>query len=361
MRRRGFADDRSARKALDSVLDRIEAGDEVVTRGRLTVEKYADEWLIGMRVHLSPAGWTNYRDIVRLYVKPHIGPNRLAAVNSQTLTALYADLLASGGRNGKPLSVTSVRLVHRVLSKLFADAREAGLIGANPAARARPPRPQRPQTAVWAPEHARAFLAGVKEERLYPVWLVALTCGLRRGELAGVRWQDVDLDRGHLAVEQQRTTDGDGRLVTKEPKGKSRRTLALGADVVVVLRQLRTRTAAERLALGLSWDDSACLFTHADASPIFPERYTTSFQAAIRRVNAALIEAEQEPLPRIRLHDLRHTAATLMIVQGVHAKVVQERLGHYSASFTMDRYSHVLDTMQQGAADTLDDLLRGTA
>jgi integrase len=350
MRRRGFLDEMAAQRALLDVLTRIDSEDEVVSRGRLTVEGYTTEWLEGIRRldRLSAAAWTNYRHCLRLYVTPHIGMRRLETVKPSTLTSLYGVLRERGGKNSRPLSATTVRLVHKVISKALADAVEDGTLASNPASRAKVPPPVRPDTAVWSPENARTFLAFVRQDRLYPAWLLAVHCGLRRGELAGLRWQDLDLDRGGAAIEQQRTTDGDGHLVTKGPKGKSRRTVALGADVVTALRELRIKVAGEREFLGVEWDESACVFTHSDSSPLFPERFTTAFQAAIVRAG----------VPRIRLHDARHTAATLMILEGVAPNTVQALLGHYSAAFTLDRYAHVLDRMKVDAADRMGNLLR---
>lgn len=347
MRRRGFATERAALMAMWEVRDRVEQEQEVANAGRQTVSGYLERWLAEQEHHLSPAAWTNYRTCIRRYVIPHIGSMRLTAVKPSTLTGLYATLLRRGGKGGKPLSATSVRLVHRIVSTALREAVECGLLTANPAVRAKPPRPQRAITEVWDAAQARQFLHTTRDDRLYAAWLLGLTCGMRRGELAGLRWRDVDLTRGMVAIEQQRTTDGDGHCVVKEPKGKSRRTVSLGADVVAALRALRQQSQQERMALGIGWDESSCVFTHADASPLFPERFSSAFLAA----------SERAGVKRIRLHDLRHTAATLMICQGVHAKVVQERLGHYSAQFTMDRYSHVLETMQEDAASRMDALL----
>lgn len=232
--------------------------------GRRTVAAYLDEWLIGVRPTLAVAAWTNYRSLIDLYVRPRIGQLQLVAVTGSTLTKLYAELPAGGGKHGKPLSPTTVRLVHRVLSKALEDAVEARLLAANPARRAKVPKRRRVEMHTWKAEEATAFLAAAADDPLYACWLLALVCGLRRGELAGLRWSDVDLGHATLSVVEQRTTDADWQIVTKEPKGTSRRTIDLGPQAVTALRLHRKQTLAEQLDWGTAWTDSGLVFVRAD-------------------------------------------------------------------------------------------------
>ena len=351
LRRRGFGTKREAQAAMVETQSQVLRG-EVANPGRRTLADYAEQWLDAVQASLEPAAWTNYRTCLRLYVLPRLGHVRLSSITPLTLSSLYAELLRSGGRKGRPLSPTSVRLVHAVLRKALNDAVLWGLLSSNPAMRASVPKRRRPTLTVWTPEQAAAFAAGVAGDRLEACWLVALSCGLRRGELAGLRWSDLDLERGLLRVDSQRTTDSDYNIVTKEPKASSRRSVALAGRAVSALRRHRVRQAREQLAAGPVWRDTGLVFVAEDGRGLHPQRITDLFQECCADLG----------LPRIRLHDLRHTAATLALVAGVHPKVVQERLGHSTISMTLDTYSHVVVGMQQEAAVAVERLLfPGTA
>ena len=246
--RGGFHTRRAAEAALAEFIGFAAKG-EVASPGRRTLAAYLDEWLIGIGPTLAVAAWTNYRSMINLYVRPRIGQLQLAAVSGSTLSKLYAELLAHGGMRGKPLSATTVRLVHRVLSKSFEDAVEARLVAANPARRAKVPRPGRREMNTWTAEEAARFLTFAADDRLYACWLLALVCGMRRGELAGLRWSVVDfpnetlrgraahdrhgLERGHQGAEGHEPTDDrsrstGGRGTAGAPLANGRRTARVG-------------------------------------------------------------------------------------------------------------------------------------
>jgi integrase len=345
-RRRGFPTKKAAQAAMLEAQS-LQLRGELANPGRRTLADYLAQWLDAVQASLEPAAWTNYRNCLHLYVVPRLGQVQLGLLTPLTLSSLYAELLRSGGRKGRPLSPTSVRLVHGVLRKALNDAVQWGLLGTNPALRASVPKRRRVELRVWTPEEAAAFVTAVEGQRLAPCWLLALTAGLRRGELAGLRWEDVDLDRAVVRIAVQRTTDSDYNIVSKEPKASSRRSVALAEQMVAALRRHRIRQAQERLAAGPAWQDSGLGFVDDLGRGYHPQRITDLFHEA----------AAAAGLPRIRLHDLRHTSATLALVAGIHPKIVQERLGHASIGMTLDIYSHVLAGMQHDAAAQVEGLL----
>jgi integrase len=349
----GFATKREAEQAMAELVAKAARG-PVVLASRQPLGDYLTDWLAAIRPTLSPAAWTNYRTCVDRYVRPWLAAVPMGQFTGSALTRHYALLLESGGHRGRPLSPTTVRTVHRVLSKAFGDAMRDELIEHNPVTRAVPPKRQRYEARVWSAEEAAQFLTGVRSDPLYAAWLVALSCGLRRGELAGLRWRDLDLDRGTLSVTTQRTTDTDYQIITKAPKGTGRRTIDLGAGTVAALREhQRTQLAAAAdlhgLLLSAAVDAPEYVFTSADLQPLHPQRLTELFQRA----------AKAAGVPVIRLHDARHSCATLALDAGVHPKVVQQLLGHSSWSTTMDLYSHRVDRLQREATTRIESLLLG--
>ncbi len=346
----GFPTRKAAEAALAEFLGHAARG-EVAVAGRRRTGDYLDEWLAGMRPTLAVSAWTNYRSLLDLYVRPRIGTVRLSAVSASTLTALYADLLAGGGKNGKPLSPTTVRLVHRILSKALGDAVESHLLAVNPAQHAKVPARQRVEMQTWTAEQASTFLRAAARDRLYAAWLLALACGLRRGELCGLRWSDVDLEQQTLSVVSQRTTDADWQVITKEPKGTSRRTIDLGAEALAALRAHRKKVLTERLESGAAYTDSGLVFVREDGVAYHPSRLTDLFQSVARAAG----------VPVIRLHDARHSCATLALAAGIHPKVVQQLLGHASWSTTMDLYTHRVERLQKDATGRIESILFGPA
>ena len=279
LRRRGFPSRRAAQAALDAALADLARG-QLAGPGRRTVGQYLISWLETVQMTLAPSGHTHYRTVARRYVVPRLGALQLSALTPLTLSLLYADLSRSGGRTGQPLAPATVRQVHKLLHKALKDAVLWGLLPANPAERATVPRPSRPVTEVWNPEQVARFLSTLEQDRMAACWTVAVTTGLRRGELAGVRWSDVDLDRAVLAVTQQRTTDSYGQVVLCEPKGRSRRRVDLGHGAVAALRRHRAQQNAERLAAGPAWQDSGLVFVHPDGAALYRQHITDLFYRA---------------------------------------------------------------------------------
>jgi integrase len=313
---------------------------------------YLDEWLERRRAHLRPTTHRSYRQLIRCYLTPQLGDVVLADLDRRMLENAYAALFDRGGRRGGPLAPKTVQYCHGVLRRALEDALLDGLIVANPARYARPPRhdPEDDELdddlQVWTAEQAATFLAHVDDHPLRALWHLALGTGARRGELLGLRWVDVDLDVGQVRIRRALSVvDGKARLLgTKTSRS---RTLRIGSSVVEALcRHLQEQQALRSAAS--SWEDRwGLVFVTPTGAPVDPLRVTRLFRELVRAA----------PVPVIRLHDLRHSNASLLLAEGVPIKVVSERLGHTTIAMTMDVYGHVLPGMDADAADRLDALL----
>ena len=340
----GFRTKADANQALTKALHDVQVGSFVVPQ-RTTLRQFVkDEWLPSTRPLVRSTTWASYEANLRLHVLPRLGDKRLQHVRATDLNKLYADLLETGRVNGQGgLSARSVRYVHTLIGRVLGDACKWGYLAVNPAKLATPPTAKTAAQSTWTADEVRAFLTSVNEDDLYPAFVLAATTGMRRGEVLGLRWRDVDLDAARLSVQQALIATG-YNLSFEEPKTeRSRRSIALDAATVSTLRALKVRQAQERLRFGPDYQATDLVFTQADGSPVHPMTLSDTFK---RRVKSAA-------LPPIRFHDLRHTWATLAFSQGMHPKVVSDRLGHSSITVTLDIYSHAVPALQEEAAATV--------
>ena len=303
-----------------------------------SVSDYFEHWLKSIEPTVKPGTVNRYRQNARSYILPAIGSVPLAKVTPLAVQRLVNDLVTSGR------SPASARLCFAVLRRAFNQAVKWKMIARNPCDDVDVPRVASPEMQTWNLEDANRFLAAIADVPLAAFWQLALVTGMRRGELLALRWQDVDLDRGTLAVRRTMAEDSQRRWTYGEPKSAAgRRAIAIPAPMVISLKAHRARQNERRLLLGAAWDDAGLVFDRGDGAPYNPDGVSEHFRELIARLG----------LPRIRFHDLRHTAATLMMADGVHPKIVQERLGHSKISMTLDRYSHVTESMQRDAANRL--------
>jgi integrase len=318
----------------------------------VTVSEYLDHWLKTSAVHnVRATTYRSYEQMIRVHMKPILGHLKLQKLQPAQLQALYSEKLSAGRADGKGgLSMRTVRYLHMIVRQALDQAVKWRLILHNPADATEPPRPGRTTVAAWDTKHALRFLEASAGDAFAPLWLLALSTGMRRGELLGLRWQDVDLPRATLHVRQSLVEVG-GRLVFQQPKTASgRRGVSLPPAAVDALKSHRARQNERRLGLGEVWRDHDLVFTVADGGPVTPANLLRSFRRLLERVD----------VPDIRFHDLRHTHATLLLKDGTHAKIVSERLGHASIAITLDTYSHVLPDMQQQAAESIERALFAT-
>ncbi|HKY17256.1 MAG TPA: tyrosine-type recombinase/integrase [Microthrixaceae bacterium] len=340
-----------AEDALVATLERMRTG-MFVDPGTVTVGEYLTEWLEATSTTVLDSTMRNYEQMLRLWVVPRIGTIRLADLSPMHLRQLNAALLANGRIDGQTgLSARSVASCRRTLKKALNDAVRWGLLARNPMDVVDAPKVNVTARPTWNAEEARRFLGATTGHEWHAMWVLFLTTGMRRGEVAGLKWDAVDLNAASLAVQLNCVSVGQGGKVSEHtPKTKrGQRSIALDAATVDALRLHRKVQLEERLRLGEVWIDSGFVFCGPDGSPLHPDTLTSTFSALRRKVD----------VPRITLHDLRHTSATLALKAGVHPKVVSERLGHATVSITLDLYSHVIDDMQSEAAEQIGALLFG--
>jgi integrase len=347
----GFKTQRVATQAMRDAMRAVETG--TISPGEVpTVATFVDEWLAGRRASLRPSTWASYRDLLHGHVVPRLGALRLDKVTAKHVADLGETLLTEGGRDlrrGPGLSPRTVRYTLTVASQVLGDAVKRGIIPRNPAEHVDLPRVSKQEMQWWSVDDARRFLDRVADDRLSALWTLLLTTGLRRGEALGLKWDDIDFDSGRFAV--RRTLVSTSYQVRwSEPKTEaSKRVVALDAGTVAALRAHRTRQLEERVAVGPGYLDQRLVFADVGGEPLHPDGVTQRFDRLVKEAGVR----------RIRLHDLRHTAATLMLEAGVPLKVVTERLGHASTRITSDLYQHVGETMQEEAAAKLGAALLG--
>lgn len=344
--RGGFRTRKECEQALSAEMSA--AGRGGVTTSRRTLAEYLrDEWLPVQQARLKPSTLHGYRIVVEQRIIPLLGSKRLGDLSPGDIAAfLQAHRALPPRRNGSPaLSEQTIKRTFRVLHVALAHAVELGLIVRNPASlvpRAARPRPKPKEMRVWSATELRAFLDATTADRLHIGFVLAATSGLRRSELLGLRWDDVDLDAGSLAVQRARVAAGYEVFEGTTKSGRGR-VVRIPEGTVTALRKHRAAQLEERLAWGPDWIESGYVITCEDGTPLHPHSLTDAFERRVRALD----------MPAIRFHDLRHTCATLLLQAEVHPKVVQEMLGHSSIAITLDIYSHVVPGMQEEAATRL--------
>jgi integrase len=301
----------------------------------MTVGQWLARWLEMVKPTVEPATYIPYERHVRLHLAPHVGGIKLAVFRKVHVRGLYATLANLG------MSAAMRRKVGTTLTIALHQAVRDDLLPGNPAAGIRKPKAQKPEVQPLDPDQVAAFLEAARSDRLFPFYLTALDTGARPGELFALRWEDIDLDRGFLTISKS-LEEIAGVVRVKEAKtARGRRRIDLTSGTVAAL-------VGHRKAMLAEGHISGPVFCNTVGGYLLQtDVRKRSFKPILRRAG----------LPDVRLYDLRHTCATLLLLADVNAKVVSERLGHASITRTLDTYSHVLPTMQRKAADLLDQIL----
>ncbi|HUM86813.1 MAG TPA: site-specific integrase [Actinomycetota bacterium] len=346
-----------ADKLVTELTKRSHRGETVVSE-KLTLGQYlTTRWLPVQESRLRASTYDSYRRNIDLHVIPALGERLLDRLTAEDIDLFYASLLKEGRKKKSPgekvdakgLAPKTVHNIHVMLNKALSDAARKGTVVRNVVALADPPSLQarkRNEIKAWDIDQLVTFLGAIAPHRLSPAFFLAAHTGMRRGEVLGLRWRDLDLDANRVAVRQALVSVAYEVSISDVKTGTSRRTIDIDADVVGVLRDwFKTRTE-EREGTEPAADD--LVFTKDDGSWLHPDTFSQLFDRTVARIK----------VPVISLHDLRHTHATLLLKAGVHVKVVSERLGHANVAFTMNVYQHVLPGMQAAAADTFSLLIR---
>lgn len=336
--RGGFATRTAARAALQQLQDEVRAGagEEAHT---LAVATYLEEWLAGKRA-LRPSTRKSYREHLDNHLLPHLGHYKLRELQARHIDQMLNSLAS---RRGESLSNGSLRRVHSTLRTALNAAVRRRLIPYNPANAVELPPTGYNEVTVWTAAEVATFLETTRSDSLFPLFHLVVVTGMRRGEVLGLRWQDVDLDRGLLTIRQQ-VVQLAGGLHVGPPKTKSGyRTVPVDAVTVEVLRAQRAAQERDREHWGGAWQESGHVFTRANGTIMSPNLVTRRF----RELSATA------GLPIIRFHDLRHTSASIALAAGVAMKTVSDRLGHSTTAITADLYTHVVPVVAQEAADAI--------
>jgi integrase len=347
----GFRTKGEAQRHLNGVLGRVAEGSYSPDKPVTVAQLFELHWLPAQRARgLRASTLSQYELAATSYIVPAVGATKVAALTPALVSSLVEKMATAKSANGRAgLSSRTRQVAVSVLKAATKWALANGMLSRDPLAGYQRPRLQRSAVVCWSPEQARQFLGYVKGDRLEAVWALALLRGLRRGELAGLRWSEVDLARGELRVLRARLSV-DGRAIESDVKTASgRRTVPLDGRLVALLKAHDRVQKTERLRAGDAWQGEGHLITNELGEPYHPDALSKRFKLLVGRAG----------LPETHFHTLRHSCASLLLADGVNAKVIQELLGHSSVQITLSLYSHVAPSMGRDAGAALSASLLG--
>jgi integrase len=307
---------------------------------------YLNRWLTDIaQPRVRPNTFESYKWILDAYIRPAIGSRKITNIPAQEIQRIYGDMLARG------LSSRTVRYAHVVLSSAFKQAVRWQMVKQNPCELCELPKKQRKEMMYFTLDEANTFLEHASTDRLFALFLLAIECGLRPEEYLALQWKDIDLNKGMIQVRRVIKFLKGGGFAFDEPKTKTgRRSMHVSDRLTEQLAIKRRQQLEEKMAFGPNYQDHGLVFANTAGMPIDLGNVRNRHFKKIR---------DAAGLPKIRLYDLRHTCATIMLQKGIHPKVVSERLGHEGSVITLDIYSHVLPSMQKDATDIMAKALGG--
>lgn len=339
-KKRGFRTRREAERA-EALEVASRARGEYIEASPETIGELLDRWLTTVARHkVRATTYVGYEATIRVHLKPHLGSLRVQHLTAARVQAFYSARLDAG------VGARTITLAHLRLRQALAMAEREGVVRRNVCDLVDPPTTTPAPGQSWTEDEARRFLAVASKHALHPLWALALATGLRRGELLGLRWQDIDLATGQLDVRQSIVILRGAPVVAEPKTAASKRRMRLPPDVVEALRAHRAAWLSQQLA-ARTWAEGDLVFCTREGKPLNPNNLYRYYRQIIAEAG----------VPPIRLHDARHTHGTILVAAGVSVRAVADRLGHSRTSVTLDTYAHVLPSMQDQAAEAIDKAL----
>jgi len=337
---------RDAQRWLREICNEIERG-LTLDGAKITFEEFLQEWLSTKQHHVAEQTYSYYCQIVRDYIAPALGRIRLRDLNARHIQNFYNDKVSEG------IGLRTVQKTHTVIHAALNSARKFGLIPYNPDDATNPPKPKTKAMKFLTKDQTRRLLLVAKEseDRCYALYFLAIVTGMRQGELLALKWENVDLEKGILSIKLNlKRLPGGGGLKLDKPKTKSSiRSIKLGSESIEILKAHKKQIALEKQAICDLWQNEGFVFPSTIGTALDPSNLLKQFRKLLKTAK----------LPKIRFHDLRHTAASLMLNNGIDVLVASQRLGHAQPSITLDVYGHLMPSMQNEAANILDTLILG--
>ncbi|MED3501149.1 site-specific integrase [Brevibacillus agri] len=343
IKRRGFRTEKEAMREMRKILQQVDENTYIKNTKLGYSEFLVGEWLDSKALKLKPVTLATYRHNVQKHIAAYFHKVELGKITPQMIEKFYAYLAKEKG-----LSETTILDIHKIVKNSLKMAVKRKYISYSPAADVESPKVPRKEMLVWNLEETTRFLKVAEGSNLFVAYLLALTTGMRQGEILGLRWKDIDLENGTLQVRQ--TLSHDGKNFSKETKTKSStRTITLAEKTIAELKAHKKKVAKEKLAAGSSYQDYDLVVCTKTGTPINPRNLLRDFYKLMKKAK----------VPKIKFHGLRHTVATLLLTQGVNPKVVKEILGHSDIRVTLDTYTHVLPTVHKETAKQFGNMLFG--
>jgi integrase len=338
---------KDAEKKLSEVLHQLDNG-VFMKPGKTTLEEYLKKWLTDYAFsNLSPNTGANYQYIIQRHIVPSLGKITLTQLKPEHIQKYYSEKLTNGRFDGKGLSPRSVRHHHMCLHTALQNAMKMGLLIRNPVDAVDPPHCQRAEMNTINEIEIATLLESAKTTPYYSLFFMAIFTGMRRSELLALRWCDIDLPLCTASVSRSLHVLKGGRVIFRPTKTlKSRRSVSLSPSTAIMLKDHKEKQNVLRILSGNPLKEDDFVFSQIDGKPFLPNTVSHNWEKLVHKTG----------LNGVRFHDLRHSHASLMLKQGIHPKIVQERLGHSSIQVTLDTYSHVAPGLQEAAAKGFDDL-----
>ena len=343
-RKRGYDSKEEAEKALTKLLNELNEG-RVIEVTNMYFDEFFDIWLEERKLTVEKSTFNNNVTFYNLYIKPKIGGLRLKNISPLILQRFVNELVLS-----KKLSSGTIHKIFDILKVVFKKAIKLKLLSDNPAQQVELPKIRKNEINVWGIDEVNTFLQKCKDvkrpSKYYTAYLIAILTGMRQGEILGLRWKDIDYDKGLIFIRQTLSHDGkEIKIGAKTVSGV--RTIHISKMLIDQLKEEKQRIEKQKLKLGNSYEDNDLVVCTREGKPIIATNLVKAFKKDVKKVG----------LPIIRWHDLRHTHATMLIERNVNPKIIQERLGHSRIGVTLDIYSHVLPSMQREAVTQLDSVI----